>query len=278
MEHLSVTRQISRIAFSLIEREMDTKTMLSQFVQAVRDVIECEAAAVRLEKDGDFPYFVHQGFPESALEKESSAAPRDQCGKPIPCPSGCGHFLDCLCKAVVCGNTDNSKPYFTQYGTFFCNSTSALLASSTAEDSGCRTKDFCNACGYESVVLTPLIHRGSVIGLIQLNDCRSNRFPESVVLSLEMIADLIALSVGHKKMVGGIREAMPFQEDGATKSIKICSNCKSIKLGNNRWKSIESFIASISNICFSHTVCSNCREEVFNQTFSLSSYHRNFLE
>ena len=265
------TQNLTRIAYELVRCDADLKTILDYVVRSVKDAVGCEAVAIRLEKDDDFPYYVYDGFSEDFISKESSLLVLDEGGKPFPCPDGCGKILDCMCGRVIMGETDISKPFFTPRGTFFSNSTSLLLENTSSDDRGGHTRNYCNACGFESVLLTPLLHRGEVIGLLQINDHRPDIFSPELVLSLEMLCDVISVVIGHKNMFASIREDIRSTvDDTPPNTLIMCSHCKAVK-HNNAWCPIEAFVKKTANVIISHAICSACREDLLEHTFDMSN-------
>jgi PAS domain S-box-containing protein len=154
----------------------------------------CEAIGVRLRRDGDFPYYTTRGFPEAFVRAERylcaySADGRrkeDEDGNPV---------LACMCGNIICGRFDPSRDFFTPHGSFWTNSTTRLLASTTEADRQARTRNRCNGEGYESVALLPLRSSGSTFGLVQFNDRRPDRFDAETIASYERLVDYVAIAL-----------------------------------------------------------------------------------
>lgn len=148
---------------------------------------ECEAVAIRLRKGPDFPYAASRGFDDSFIHREDSLCALDNQGvvlrnerrQPI---------LECMCGSVLSGRTDPGSPYFTPAGSFFTQSTTALLEGAVEEDRRVRTRNRCHQAGYESVGLFPIRLGDNVFGLIQCNDRRRDRFPPEKIELLEELA------------------------------------------------------------------------------------------
>ena len=99
--------------------------------------------------------------------------------------------FECMCGKVIRGRTNPSYDCFTHNGSFWTNSTSELIASSSEEDFYTKTRNLCNKYGYESVALIPIRYGAEIIGLLQLNDFQINRFSLKLIESLEETCDLI---------------------------------------------------------------------------------------
>jgi len=111
---------------------------------------------------------------------------KDQIGNPV---------LECMCGNIISGRFDPNFPFFTEFGSFWANCTSDLLANTTESDRQARTRNRCNGEGYESVALIPLKARDEIFGLIQLNDFKKNMFSHQSINSFERIASNIANAI-----------------------------------------------------------------------------------
>ena len=65
---------------------------------------------------------------------------RDDTGNPV---------LECMCGNILQGRINLKKPFFTPNGSFWSNSTTELLATTTDADRQARTRNRCNGEGYE---------------------------------------------------------------------------------------------------------------------------------
>jgi PAS domain S-box-containing protein len=154
----------------------------------------CEAVGIRLREEHDYPYFETRGFPSEFVRAESRLCACDKNGQPILDNTG-NPALDCMCGNVICGRYDPSKPFFTKRGNFWSNSTTRLLATTSNKDRQTKTRNRCNGEGYESVALIGLNLGNQRLGLLQLNDKRTDRFtPESLDL-WERLGDYLAIAL-----------------------------------------------------------------------------------
>jgi PAS domain S-box-containing protein len=117
----------------------------------------------------------------------------DQEGEPLR-DSGGNPVLECMCGNILQGRFDPAKPFFSPRGSFWTNSTTELLASTTEADRQARTRNRCHGEGYESVALIPVRTTGETLGLLQFNDPRPGRFTPEKIARLEQIADHLASS------------------------------------------------------------------------------------
>jgi PAS domain S-box-containing protein len=158
----------------------------------------CEAVGIRLKEGDDYPYCETRGFPPEFVQAENSlcyrdpsgAVQRDTVGNPV---------MACMCGNVICGRFDPAKPFFSPAGSFWTNSTTQLLASTTEADRAARTRNRCHGEGYESVALIPLCSGGERLGLVQLNDTRPGRFTAARIALWERLADYLAVAIAKAR-------------------------------------------------------------------------------
>ncbi len=156
----------------------------------------CEAVGVRLKEGDDYPYYETRGFPPEHVQLENKLCARDDAGCVIRDSKG-QPVIECMCGNVMCGRFDPSKKFFTERGSFWTNSTTQLLASTTDADRQARTRNRCNGEGYESVALLPLQVGDTRYGLLQLNDKRKEMFTLEMIQMWERIADRLALALSR---------------------------------------------------------------------------------
>jgi len=201
-----------------VEFERETTVMFLQQVNvctSVRELIEAsvsffqqtvgfEAVGVRLREGDDYPYYEVRGFPASFVKSENSLCDRTAGGDVIRDAVG-NPVLACMCGNVIQGRFDASKPFFTQHGSFWTNSTSELLASTTDADRQARTRNRCHGEGYESVALVPLFLGGERFGLLQLNDRRRGLFSADLIALWERIAGYLSVALAKLRMEAKLR-------------------------------------------------------------------------
>jgi diguanylate cyclase (GGDEF)-like protein/PAS domain S-box-containing protein len=173
----------------------DLHSTLGTVLNHIRELTRHDAVGVRLEKGDDYPYFVHEGFPESLVKKAQSLCAVDETGAKILREDGQSCVLECMCGNVIQGRFDPTLPFFTRDGSFWVNDR-VTLASSIAERSPAgRARDHCHLSGFESVALIPIKSKGQRIGLLHLASWRQNTFTEDLVEYLEMITEQVGLAV-----------------------------------------------------------------------------------
>lgn len=152
---------------------------------------DCQCVAIRLHNNGDYPYYVHEGFPEFFVVKENCLCTKDDEGN-IVLDEDDNPLLECMCGTVLKGGVDPELPYFTEKGSFWTNSTTQFLESVTEKDMLVRTRNMCNHSGYESVALIPIRSGSKTLGLIQMNDPREDMFTLKNIENYEFLADRVA--------------------------------------------------------------------------------------
>lgn len=172
--------------------QTDTKTdLIKDILFLIKASTGFEAIGVRLRDGEDFPYYETIGFSREFVKDERYLCARDETGRIIY--DSTGHsYLECMCGNIISGRTNPSLPFFTEGGSFWTNSTTALLASSTEEELQGRTRNRCNSAGYESVALIPLRYDNENIGLLQLNDSRKNLFTPNLIKFFEGVGCSLA--------------------------------------------------------------------------------------
>ncbi len=190
----------------LTNRILETLNRPNEIINLIRDILlllkehtGIEAVAIRLREGEDFPYYVTNGFPPHFLEAEKYLCARDAAGEIIR-DSENNPYLECMCGNILCGRTDPTLPFFTEGGSFWTNSTTELLTSTSEEDRQARTRNRCHGEGYESVALISLRSGDDVIGLLQLNDSRPDCFTEEMIQFLEGIGTSIGIAVSRRQM------------------------------------------------------------------------------
>jgi len=188
----------------LLLNQTDGKTdLIREILFLLKVATGFEAVGIRLKDGDDFPYYETIGFSKSFVKAERYLCSRDGIGDLIRDSVG-NPYLECMCGNIICGRTDPSRPFFSEGGSFWTNSTSELLASTSAKDRQVRTRNRCNGEGYESVALIPLRYDKKIIGLLQLNDRRKNLFTENLIQFFEGVGSSIGVALNIKESAAAI--------------------------------------------------------------------------
>ncbi|MCP4756511.1 MAG: PAS domain S-box protein [Proteobacteria bacterium] len=197
------------LTIELLDRLNATRN-LDNLVRELIDLLyrwlKCDAIGVRLEMDGDYPYFETRGFPREFVLAERSLCSVDRGGEIVRDAVG-APVLECMCGNIICGRFDPAKPFFTEGGSFWSNCTTELLATTTDEDRQARTRNRCNGEGYESVVLVPLRFGDERFGLLQFNDKRKDLFSSEQIAFLEKAARYLSVALSHRRVEHQLKES-----------------------------------------------------------------------
>ncbi|MGC9394854.1 MAG: PAS domain S-box protein [Anaerolineae bacterium] len=189
---------------------INEKDDLHDLVRAVLELLQRElgydAVGLRLRQGDDFPYYETRGFLSEFVQAENSLCALDQQGELLRDSTG-NPVLECMCGNVLCGRFDPALPFFTEHGSFWTNSTTALLASTSEADRQACTRNRCNEAGYESVALIPLRAAAETIGLLQFSDRRTGCFDAQTIAFLEYLADSLATAIAHRRAAAALRES-----------------------------------------------------------------------
>jgi response regulator RpfG family c-di-GMP phosphodiesterase len=186
--------QLVREVLDLLNRPAAAIETIHDILQLIKKCTGFEAVGIRLKEGNDFPYYATNGFPEYFVQAESRLCAYDEAGK-ILCDEQGNPVLECMCGNIIYRRTDASLPFFTAHGSFWTNSTTELLASTTEEDRQSRTRNRCHGEGYESVALVPLQTEDEIIGLLQLNDHRRKRFTMEMIHFFEGLGASIGIAL-----------------------------------------------------------------------------------
>ncbi len=190
----------------LLNQSDERLNIIREILLVIKGFTGVEAVGIRLREGEDFPYYETNGFPPEFVEAERSLCAHDQAGKMIRDWKG-NPSLECMCGNVICGRTTPELPFFTEGGSFWTNSTTDLLASTTEKDRQARTRNRCHGEGYESVALIPLRSDGEPIGLLQLNDHRANMFTLALIHFFEGIGASIGIALKRGQTEEALRES-----------------------------------------------------------------------
>jgi PAS domain-containing protein len=191
-----IQQGVSLKIFEALTRGSDLQSTLGEILRIVQGAWDTEAVGIRLQEGDDYPYFVFDGFHDEHIILENELCVTDLEGQMMRDDVG-NPVLDCMCGNILRGRFDPSKPFFTEGGSFWTNSATELLASTTVEDRLVRTRNTCQGEGYESVALIPIRDDGETVGLLQMNDRRPGCFNLEMIGFLEGLGKIIGDSLGR---------------------------------------------------------------------------------
>ncbi len=189
-------REITVAFLRLANDSHGTRNLVNAATAFFREKSGCEAVGIRLREGDDYPYYETRGFPPEFVHAESGLCLRDDGGLPVYDSEG-NPVLECMCGNVIRRRFDPSKPFFTARGSFWTNSTTQLLASTTEADRQARTRNRCNGEDYESVAVIALRLGDECLGTLQLNDRHTGRFTRDSIALWERLSDYLAVALAR---------------------------------------------------------------------------------
>ena len=189
-------RQLAGQILEYLNRESVGADLIRDVLKLIKKATNFDAVGIRQREGNEFPYLEVNGFSVDFVKAENHLCAHNKAGKLIY-NSGGRPALECMCGIVLSGRTDPTLQFFTEGGSFWTNSTSELLTLKPQEVFKVPIRNQCNKAGYESVALIPLRSGDEIIGLLQLNDTRKERFTSEMVRFLEEIGASIGIGLAR---------------------------------------------------------------------------------
>jgi len=190
--------RLAHETLDLLNRSQVFEDTIRDILLTVKKIMGFDAVAIRLREGDDFPCYVTSGFSDDFVRAERFLCARDQAGKILRDQNG-KPMLECMCGNILSGRTNPALPFFTERGSFWTNSTTKFLATTTETQRQTRTRYRCNSEGYKSLALIPLRSDKEIIGLLQLNDHRQNQFTPEMISFFECLGASIGISLSRKR-------------------------------------------------------------------------------
>ncbi|MFZ4441120.1 MAG: ATP-binding protein [Syntrophales bacterium] len=191
---------------AILNDPKDLPDSIQRILAVLKARTGCSAVAIRLQKGKDFPYFAQNGFPADFLKTENTLISHDS--NDVVCLDINGDVqLECTCGLVITGRTDPAHIRFTAGGSYWTSDSYPMLDIPSAHDPRHHPRNLCTHQGYASFVLVPLRSKDRIVGLLQLNDRRKDRFTIGMVEHLEGIAAHIGAALVRRWAEEALREA-----------------------------------------------------------------------
>lgn len=191
------TFELSHRFLDAANRNIEYAPLLALVLADIKEFTGCQAVGIRmLGADGAIPYQAHVGFSDAfyALENPLSVS------------------IDrCMCIDVILGRLPVDHPCATRGGSFCANGTSRFLAS-LDEQERAKTRNVCNAYGYESVALVPIKFEDRILGLIHLADRSEDKVPLATVEALEGVAMHLGTAIERARVEEALRVSLHEKE------------------------------------------------------------------
>lgn len=188
-----------------INRETNTQSIIHDIISVLKLHFGFDAVGLRLQKNGDYPYYLYEGFTGKFVETENSLCAKNDAGEIIINDDG-SVVLECFCGLVLAGGMDSKAPYFTQEGSFWINDISDIPEEVFAAEWNGYLRGKCAKEGYRSVALIPLRSGEEIIGLLQLNSFHKNAFSPDLIEFFESIGLIVGIALKRRRIEEEIRE------------------------------------------------------------------------
>jgi PAS domain S-box-containing protein len=115
-------------------------------------------------------------------------------------------LIEIVSEIVLAGNVDSSKPFFTEYGSFWTNSINKLISKPNFAKLLGKPLNKYDCEEYESVAIIPLRVGCDCIGLMHFADHPEGHFSLRFISMLERIGERLAISLSHKQSQKPMRD------------------------------------------------------------------------
>ena len=191
--------EMSRCILEILNSPMPFEEAIHLVLAEFNKQIEMDAIGIRLQQNGDFPFYAQIGFDVEYLQAENSLIERDKCNNVCRNPDGT-HSLECTCGLVLSGKTDPKNPLFTERGSAWTNNAAEIENLPAVQDPRVNPRNTCIKWGYTSVALIPIKEANKIVGLLQLCDQEQNRFTPFIIETLENICIHIGAALMRKRV------------------------------------------------------------------------------
>jgi hypothetical protein len=262
------TQRLAAQILSILNNPSYLEDSISPILAVIKKEAGFDAVGIRLRSGDDFPYFVQDGFSCDFLLAENTLVALDSAG--ARCEDENGKIdLECTCGLVLSGKTDPANPLFTEGGSAWTNNSPILLKLNSEQDPRFHPRNNCIHQGYLSVALIPIRTNREIVGLLQLNDRKENRFTLETIHFFEGIGASIGVALMRKKqeeerdrLIEELTKALS-QINMLSGLLPICASCKKIRDDQGYWNQIEDYIMQHSNADFSHGICPDCAKKLY---------------
>ncbi len=204
-ERLAERQVLHADVLAALNRPDRWPALLRDLLVKIKAFTGCDAVGIRLRDGEEYPYYEQNGLPDEFVERERTLCARDENGAVVRDEAG-NPVLACMCGAVITGNIDPAKPFFTENGSFWTNSITELRPEMSTDDRVAQMWSRCSKAGYESVALVPLRTGDETIGLLQVNDRRAGRFTPDLIAFFEEIGNSIGVAYTRVQAAEALKE------------------------------------------------------------------------
>jgi PAS domain S-box-containing protein len=201
----AVLQGLTSEVLSILNDPGSVEDASQRILRSIRQATGMDAVGIRIKDGADYPYAAADGFSRAFLASENSLLP-PQLDRQT-CRDEHGNIsLECTCGLVLMGRTDGSNPLYSPGGSAWTNDTLPLLGARSDADSRLNPRNRCIHDGYRSVALIPIRMGTNIVGLLQMNDRRPDRFGETTIGFFEGLAANFGVALGRKLRLEAIRQ------------------------------------------------------------------------
>lgn len=199
-------QQLTTKILSIVNENTTMSDAISRILTAIKHETGFDAVGLRLQKGEDFPYYNQYGFTEDFLLTENTLTVSDS--NAMLCRDENGNIsLECTCGLVISGQADLTSPPFTPGGSFWTNDSSPFLDTPPDQEQRFNPRNRCIHEGFLSVALIPIRINQRIVGLLQMNDRRKDRFTLDLINYFEDICGRIGLALMQMQIEKDLRES-----------------------------------------------------------------------
>jgi PAS domain S-box-containing protein len=172
------TLKMTNTLLQRLNNYTEMKPLLNDFIDFVNTIINVESIGIRILHDKKIEFYSYIGYTKEFIELENQLTIDN----------------NCICVNVIIGKTDSSLEYYTEYGSFYVNSTTIFI-SSTSKTGKVHYRNICSDFGYESVAAIPIKFSGKILGCLHLASSKEKAFSENTILLLENITKQLGAAI-----------------------------------------------------------------------------------
>jgi PAS domain S-box-containing protein len=184
--------KLSNQILQRLNRSGKKENEIRDIIHLIKEYNDFEAVGIRIKEGNHYPYYETNGFTSNFIKRADHICGSNNKNSKSNLTSGINHF-ECMCGDILSGKTDPSLPFFTNSGSFWTNDLIDIIKTNTRKE--------CINQGYRSIALIPIRTNNEIIGLIQINDRRSDVFTFDVIRTLEAIGFSIGLSFAKDQAI-----------------------------------------------------------------------------
>ena len=217
LQDITAQKQAENLKFLAIEvlevinQSINFDDTIKSILHTIKKRTNFDAIGIRLREGEDFPYLAQAGFSSEFILKENTILELGREGYVCRAANG-KPKLECTCGLVISGQTDPTNPLFTPFGSVVVNNSLPLLNLPLSQDPRLNPRNRCIHEGYLSVALIPLRTNEQIVGLLQINDKRKDRFTPELIQYFEKISISIGIALMRKQAQDTLQSTESFRK------------------------------------------------------------------